>query len=66
MICDIDTAITDPKLLGAALGDLEPWTAWRVILKAAFALPLNKPEKKLFAKLAGAGNRQGNVLKNFG
>jgi hypothetical protein len=37
---DIDRALADPNLLGAALGDLTPWKVWRVVLKAAFALGL--------------------------
>lgn len=53
MIVDIDTALTDGNLLGAALGDLAPWRAWRVILKAAFALPLDEDEAALFFTLAG-------------
>lgn len=53
MICDIDTAISDPNLLGAALGDLTPWRAWRIILKAAFALPLAADELELFKVMAG-------------
>lgn len=53
MICDIDTAISDPNLLGAALGDLEPWTTWRVILKAAFGLSLDDEERETFNRIAG-------------
>jgi hypothetical protein len=53
VICDIDTAISDPQLLGAALGDLTPWAAWRVILRAAFGLPLSRSDGRLFSKLAG-------------
>ena len=34
----IDKVLTDPRLLGAALGDLTPWKVWRVVLRAAFAL----------------------------
>jgi hypothetical protein len=41
LLMSIDEALTDPNLLGAALGDIESWQAWRVILKAAFALPLD-------------------------
>lgn len=49
----IDAALADPRLLGAAIGDLEPWRAWRTILKAAFGLKLNRSEGRTFAKLAG-------------
>ena len=37
---DIDHALADRNLLGAALGDLTPWKVWRVVLRAAFALGL--------------------------
>ncbi|WP_372783477.1 hypothetical protein [Phenylobacterium sp.] len=50
---DIATAIRDPHLLGAALGDLAPWSTWLVVLQAAFALGLNRTERRLFAKVAG-------------
>ena len=36
---DIDHALADPNLLGAALGDGAPWQRRRVVLRAAFALP---------------------------
>ncbi len=53
MICNIDEALSDPMLLGAAIGDPGPWNTWRVILKAAFGLPLDKGEAKIFAKVSG-------------
>ena len=37
----IDKVLTDTRLLGAALGDIETWSTWIVVLKAAFALPLD-------------------------
>ena len=40
----IDRAIADRQLLGAALGDIEPWSRWIVVLKAAFALTLTDEE----------------------
>jgi hypothetical protein len=49
----IDDALSDPELLGAALGDLESWSTWRVILKAAFAEPLDADELALFKTLSG-------------
>jgi hypothetical protein len=49
----IDEALADPHLLGAGLGDLTSWTAWRVILKATFGLALNRSEARTFAALAG-------------
>jgi hypothetical protein len=53
MTCSIDRAISDPKLLGAALGDLTPWATWLIIMKAAFGQPLNKAEVKVFKRIAG-------------
>jgi anti-sigma factor RsiW len=49
----LDDALTDPHLLGAALGPVAPWSAWRAILKAAFAEPLTPAELKTFKALAG-------------
>ena len=50
----IDRALTDPKLLGAALGDPASWQTWRVVLKAAFGLELNREEARAFASVAGS------------
>jgi hypothetical protein len=50
----IDRALADPRLLGAALGpSLDSWQTWRIVLKAAFALPLSDEERKVFAAIAG-------------
>lgn len=53
MTCTIDEALADRRLLGAALGDLETWKAWRTVLKAAFGLPLAHEEAEVFGELAG-------------
>ena len=51
---DIDHALADPNLLGAALGDLTPWKVWRVVLKAAFALGLvTDEERAIFEEISG-------------
>jgi hypothetical protein len=50
---DIDHALADPNLLGAALGDGETWQTWRIVLRAAFALPLTDAEHRVFATIAG-------------
>lgn len=50
---DIDRALTDPKLLGAALGDPETWLTWRAVLKACFGLELDDDEVDRFADVAG-------------
>ncbi|WP_072394330.1 hypothetical protein [Hyphomicrobium sp. CS1GBMeth3] len=49
----IDDALSDPLLLGAALGDISSWSTWRIILKAAYGLPLNDQELEVFSVLAG-------------
>jgi terminase large subunit-like protein len=49
----IDRALTDPKLLGAALGEPATWQKWVALLKGAFALPLDADEQRVFAELAG-------------
>jgi hypothetical protein len=48
-----DHAITDEQLLGAALGDVRPWSTWLAVLKAAFALGLNDDERSIFQQVAG-------------
>src|SRR5438309_1207681 len=51
---DIDHALVDRNLLGAALGDLAPWKVWRVVLKAAFALGLGTDEERaIFEEISG-------------
>jgi hypothetical protein len=50
----ITDAISDPKLLGAALGDGVSWQNWRAVLKAAFGLELNDQEAEAFAAVAGS------------
>jgi hypothetical protein len=51
-IVTIDRALADHNLLGADLG-IDSWTTWRVVLKAAFALPLTDAERKTFMQVAG-------------
>ena len=50
---DIDAALTDPNLLGAALGDPNSWTTWLAVLRAAFGLPLDTQQQQLFGNVAG-------------
>jgi hypothetical protein len=50
----INDALTDQRLLGAALGDQRSWQVWRVVLKAAFGLVLSDDELKTFASVAGS------------
>jgi hypothetical protein len=49
----IDAALSDRKLLGAAIGDLATWQVWRVVLKAAAGDSLNEQERQTFAAVAG-------------
>ena len=49
----IDKAFSDPRLLGAALGDLKSRTTWIAALKAAYALPLSKEELDIFSAIGG-------------
>lgn len=46
-------AITDKRLLGAALGDLSTWTMWTAVLKAAHGEPLTPAEAMAFSTVAG-------------
>lgn len=50
----IDQALTDKRLLGAALGDAATWQTWKTALKAAFGLELNREEARAFASVAGS------------
>lgn len=49
----IDRAMSDKRLLGAALDDVTTWTTWLAILKAAFGLPLSEEQQEIFAAVAG-------------
>jgi hypothetical protein len=50
----IDRVLADRRLLGAALGDITPWSTWMVALKSAFALGLvSDNERETFAQIAG-------------
>jgi hypothetical protein len=50
---DIDAALRDPNLLGAALGDPASWSTWSACLRAAFGLTLNRQDRRAFDKVAG-------------
>jgi hypothetical protein len=49
----IDRALTDMRLLGAALGDQRSWQTWLIVLKAAFGITLGDDERAVFASVAG-------------
>jgi terminase large subunit-like protein len=50
----IEQALSDPQLLGAALGPTETWETWLAVLKAAFGDKLNRAERRAFEKVAGS------------
>jgi hypothetical protein len=50
----IDRALVDPKLLGAALGDLATWQTWITVLVAAFGGVLDRGQRRMFAAVAGS------------
>jgi hypothetical protein len=50
---DIDAALRDPNLLGAALGDPASWGTWLACLKAAFGMTLNRQDRRAFDTVAG-------------
>jgi hypothetical protein len=50
LVPTIDKVLTDPQLLGAALGPVDPtWRVWQVVLKAMYGLPLDEEELKNLA-----------------
>jgi phage terminase large subunit-like protein len=51
---NIDRALTNKRMLGAALGDTVSWTTWLTVLRAAFGLPLDEQQTNIFASVAGA------------
>jgi hypothetical protein len=53
-VATIDKALTDPGLLGAALGPVDTFATWLSVLKAAFGLKLSRSERRAFASVAGS------------
>jgi hypothetical protein len=49
----VDRSITDPNLLGAALGNPGTWANWLCVLRAAFAVPMTESDIARFAEIAG-------------
>jgi hypothetical protein len=49
----LDKALIDPRLFGAALGDVSSWATWLVVLKAGFGMALSDSELTAFATVAG-------------
>lgn len=52
-IIDVDRAVRDPHLLGAALGPAETWATWISVLRTAHGLPLSSGDRERFASVAG-------------
>jgi hypothetical protein len=52
-LIDIARALTDKRLLGAALGEIATWSTWVAVLKATFGLPLTAEELAVFENVAG-------------
>jgi hypothetical protein len=50
---NIEQALRDPNLLGAALGDPATWATWIVVLRAMFGLPLDDKQLEIFHTVAG-------------
>ena len=46
-------AIDDPNLFRTMFKNLDTWRAWRVVLKALFALPMTEEDVLLFRQLTG-------------
>jgi hypothetical protein len=53
MSTEIDHALTDKRLLGAALEPLQSWSTWLVGLRGAFDRPLDDAELEVFHTIAG-------------
>ena len=47
---NIIKAIEDPKLFGPLFPDLTSWKVWILCLKAIFALPMYKDERRIYRK----------------
>jgi hypothetical protein len=61
----IDQALADPKLLGAALGDISTWQTWLAVLRAAFGLDLNSEQRQLFDSVAGGREPPTSRVREF-
>lgn len=61
----IERAITDHKLLGAALGPPDTWKTWLAVLKAAFGDDLSEDELKAFQEVAGGRKPPGQKVREL-
>jgi hypothetical protein len=61
----IDRALTDPRLLGAALGNASSWSTWIAVLRACFGLPLDEQQRRVFASVAGGRSPPTRRVREF-
>src|SRR5215469_7780207 len=61
----IDRALSDPRLLGAALGNTGSWKTWRIVLKGAFGIELAEEEAKTFSAVAGNRKPPANRVREL-
>ena len=61
----IDRALSDPHLLGAALGGMATWRTWCVAVKAAHGLRLECDEREVFNSIAGGRPPPQQRVKEF-
>jgi hypothetical protein len=64
-LIEIDRALADPHLLGAALGPPSSWATWLATLRAAFALPLSSDDRAIFQAVAGERNPPSQRVREF-
>ena len=50
---NIIEVIEDPKIFGSLVKDQSTWSAWKVALKAIFALPMTAKELKIYRRFTG-------------
>ena len=64
-LATIERALSDPKLLGAALGDLTSWRTWLATIKAAYGRPLTPDEQQAFSAVAGGRGAPSRKVRQF-
>jgi hypothetical protein len=58
-------AMTDPALLGAALGDLSTWQTWMACLRAGYGIPLDADAAAAFAAVSGGRAPPARKVRRF-
>ena len=64
-LASIERALSDPKLLGAALGDLSTWQTWLAAVKGAYGRPLTPYEREAFNRVAGGRGVPSRKVRQF-